>query len=158
MPIYLDAEVAAIAKRVLTLYPLVKQYYTNLPEKFARPSVYFPVPINQASVFNNTRYKRNYSMSVKFFDDVVHGAKFENKALERARAVECDIMENRHLVQMVDSVGDFIDNYIRIKDIDIRETETGVVTMTFTWSSHYLYKVAAGDLMATLDVTATLKE
>ena len=152
--IYIDAEVAAIARRIKLLFPNVQQYYTEIPEGFVRPSIYFPKPTNVSSVFSNTRYKKNHTLQVKFFD----AKKSDFDAWAAVRTSEDDIMKKRHLIQMIDTNGDLIDNFIRILSIEPRENTENSVNFVLKWNSLYDYEIDIADLMQNLEVNIKVKE
>lgn len=154
MSIYIDAEVAAIAKRILTLFPTIKQYYLEIPEGFTRPSIYFERPSEIGSVFSNTMYRNTHSLQIKVFDkkkEIFDG-------WEAAGVINDDIIKKRHLVQMIDNIGDPIDNYIRILSFERREITENSFNVIVKWNSLFKYEVDAATLMQNITVNADLKE
>lgn len=154
MAIYIDAEVAAIATRIKELYPTIKQYYTDIPDDFKRPSFFFERPRVLGEVFNNKKYKKMYNISIKIFDDDKNAV----DSWELAREVADNILFNRHSVQMVDTDMNKINNFLRILDTETREITDNSTNLSLKWNSLYNYKVDVGTLMEEIKVTSTVKE
>ncbi|MGH0052964.1 MAG: phage tail terminator family protein [Sphaerochaetaceae bacterium] len=154
--IYIQAEVAAIAYRVKQLFGTIPQKYDFVPEDFVRPAIYFEPLRSTGSVFSNKKYRKAHTLSIKIFQ--ADEAEANRYAASVAEAIHCDIMDNRHLVRMIDNDGNLINNYIRILTVETRPMTNTAHTVVMTWNSLYDYTIPAADLMAILDVTTELEE
>lgn len=154
--IYIDAESAAIANRIkVILNPLVvKQYYIEIPDGFTRPSIYFERSRSISNVFSNTKYQKAQTMAIKVFDK----RQPDFDSWEKAKIIEDSISENRMIIQMIDTSGDLIDNYIKINQIEVRKITQNSTNITFSWNSQYKYKIDIATLLQNITVNTEVLE
>ncbi len=112
----------------------VNIYEKEVPENFAIPSMYFPVPFVFDSSDTNTTFMKTYNLSVKLFH---RDSQLANQEAER---IADSIRSKRNVVPLLKADGTFTSDYVRINRIETRIADSGVATVSVTWNSRYNYE------------------
>ncbi len=131
---YLEQEAASVINYILAAAGSdIHPYYYSVPEKYAVPSCYFPVPeVNSYGDTFNT-YALDYIWGIYFFHKQTQDAyPYAIKTLEAIR-------RERNLIPLIDYDGVFIGKGIRINDPVIKVVDEGAVQLLLTWRSHRPY-------------------
>lgn len=128
----MEQELASIFSFVLKSADNPQPYYTDIPQDFTVPSVYFPIPeITTCGDTFNT-YGAEYDWYIKFFHSTTQAAYL--LALKALTAIK----ENRNLIPLLDENGAKIGG-IRIKDPELRIADECAVQLTIRFVSRRPY-------------------
>jgi len=111
----------------------VKVYTEEVPENFEVPSLYFSTAFDFDSNDTVTTFMKTYSLPVKLFHFGKHQAKSEAERITDA------ISKKRNIIPLLNEDGSFAGQYIRIKRIETRVTDS-VASITVNWDSRYHYE------------------
>lgn len=125
----LDQELASIIHTVLAAADNPTPLYHNVPEGFAVPSVFFPVPEQFGGSSSLSSYEISYMWFIKFF------ASESADAYSMASNVLEHIVSRRNAIPLYDTEGELIGKSMRIGYPRIRKIEDGVVQMQIEWNS-----------------------
>ncbi|MCM1530119.1 MAG: hypothetical protein NC093_09015 [Alistipes sp.] len=133
----MEQELASIFSFVLKSADSPQPYYRNIPQDFAVPSVYFPVPEISTGGDTFNTYEAEYDWYIKFFHSTTQEA--YSLALKALTAIK----ENRNLIPLLDENGAKIGG-IRIKDPDLRIVDECAVQLTIRFVSRRPYIQTSG--------------
>lgn len=132
---FLEQEAASIIGYILAaaggdIHP----YYYNVPEKYAVPSCYFPVPEVNSYGDTFTTYALDYSWGINFFHNKTQDAyPYAIRTLEAIR-------RERNLIPLVNKDGSEAGTGLRINDPVIKVVDEGAIQLFISWRSHRPYK------------------
>ena len=141
-----EQEAASIMRYVLGAAGNPRPYYHNIPETFAVPSVFFPMPEAATGPDTFLSYSVDYQWYIKFF------ASTTGEAYEAGMKVLSAIQSGRRLIPLLSESGEWTGERLRLNDpavkaIDDEATGFGTAQLYVSWRSRRPYDRNAGDLM-----------
>lgn len=125
----LEQEIASAIKFILESAGNPAPYYWNVPQDFAVPAVYFPVPEITSGGDTLNSYNLNYTWFIKFFH------KDTQSAHELATAALTALQSRRNLIPLINETRELTDRGFRTKDPELKEIDGGAVQLTLSWNS-----------------------
>lgn len=132
----LEQEIASAIKFILESAGNPAPYYWNVPQDFAVPAVYFPVPEITSGGDTLSSYNLNYSWYIKFFH------KDTQSAHELAFSALTELQSRRNLIPLINETGELTGRGFRTHDPELKKIDDGAVQLTLTWDSPRPYQRA----------------
>lgn len=138
----LEKEIAALAYFIKPIIQM--QYFGELPEGIATPSVYFPVPQMHGNGHSLNSYKNSYTLFLKIFgrdsmDSYLAASEIINK-----------IQLAGKMLPLYDMEGKLTGRTVLIKEALAKTIDVGVTQLTVEWdafaSYHHEESIKSGDL------------
>jgi len=124
----LEQELASIIRMVLDAAGQVTPYYNNIFEKFAVPSIFFPIPEKDSWSNSLSSYEISYMWFLKVF------AADTQSADEIASNVLEHIVSNRNRIPLYNMDGSLNGKSLLVKVPKLRNIEEGIVQIQIDWS------------------------
>lgn len=109
----------------------IKVYFNNIPDEFAVPSLYFPIPNVESKKVSLSSYVNRISFEVWVMDR----SNWEAEA--RAASLRDALMLDDLLIPILDIDGTATGKGLRIMEPTQRKQETGVVIVAFTIKDYF---------------------
>lgn len=148
----LEQEIASIARFILdNAAPEdgteLSPYYWKVPQSFAVPAVYFPIPEIDTDGDTLAHFGMDYVMYVCFFD------RTSEDAYRYALKAVTSIRSKRNLIPLIGMDGQQLEGrWVRIDDPDLRMPDNGAAQLQIRWRSRRPYERGESVKMMTVDV------
>ena len=129
----MEQELASIFKFVLDAADNPTPYYHNIPQDFVVPSAYFPVPEIATSGETFLTYAAEYDWYIKFF----HSS--DQDAYAMALKALTALKESRNLVPLLSISGEVLNEFVRIKDPELRMIADNTAQLSIRFVSRRPY-------------------
>lgn len=106
-----------------------KLYYSEMPEDFAVPSVFFPAEDIEQRGDTFGAYAFEFVWPIKFFHSSTR------LALENGKAALSAISANRNLIPIIEVTGERAGYELRLKKATIAPGDSGAAILTLSWAS-----------------------
>ncbi len=130
----LEQETASIIKFILDKTGSPAPYYSDVPEGFSVPSVFFPQPEIASGGDTFLTYELEYAWYIVFFH------KSAQDAYDLGLTALTAIKKARNLIPLIDETGAQIDDGIRLDDPKLKALDDGAAQLTLTWRSRRPYE------------------
>lgn len=125
----LEQEIASIIKFTLDKANNPFPYYYNVPQSFAVPAAYFPVPEISTRGESFRTYAMEYSWFIKFFH------RNSQTAYAMVSSVLAALKGNKNRVPLIDTDGNSTGKNIRLKDPTVSSADDGAIQLQLSWDS-----------------------
>ena len=141
-----EQEAASVMRCILDAVGNLRPYYHNIPEEFAVPSVFFPMPEVTAEPDTFLSYSADYQWYVKFF------AGTTGEAYGAGMTALTAIQAGRRLVPLLNEAGERTGERLRLNDLSLKavDDETtgfGTAQLYVSWKSRRPYNDKTSLLM-----------
>jgi hypothetical protein len=127
----LEQEIAALVHFFKPLQ--LKEYFGQVPQNAATPSVYYPVPEIGGNEYTLRAYDNSFSLFLKVFD------KDDLSSYSIAAKMEKMIQSAKKKIPMYDEDGKPTGHNFRIKKLSLKNIDTGTTQIEITWDVMTLY-------------------
>lgn len=121
-------------------------YYSNVPQQFRIPAVYFPRPEVSSSGDTLNTYALDFSLFVKFF----HRTKED--AYDMGYTALNAILARRNRIPLIDDAGSPTGKYIHVRDPTLRAVDENVVQLQIDWTARKPFIVEPVTMMQTYEI------
>jgi hypothetical protein len=112
---------------------IVKNYFGELPESFAVPSLYYPTPETDNRSFTTDGYEKESVIFMKVFDkDSIGSDNIAQNIIE-------GIMQARRNIPLYDDKGVTTGRVFHLNNVKSRNLETGVTQIELSYKTHRSY-------------------
>lgn len=123
----LELEIASLAKLLSKETGISIVHFNNIPDGFETPCIYFPFPEIEGSTHSLSAYGVDFTEYVKIFADTTEEAsEYVTKAIMY-------VLANGWKVPIADDNGNQTNKTFYLKQPKMKEIETGVVQVEFSW-------------------------
>ena len=143
----LEQEIASIIKWMLDNSGNPNPYYYAIPQSFAVPAAFFPVPEIETGGETLSSYNMDYTMFVKFF------ARTREEAYRLGLLATTATRTARNLVPLIKEDGEKAGSGIRIRDPELKVLDDGAAQMTVSWRSRRPYVTEDSEKMMVIDLS-----
>lgn len=127
----MEREVAALS---VFIKPIIKkQYFGEVPNGFATPSIYFPVPEVASDEHSFSSYKNSYTIYAKVY------GKNSTESYDYASKIVEKVQSLRKLIPLYDINGEAIGKDFRLIECNAKNIDVGVTQIEFTWNVYKDY-------------------
>ena len=110
-------------------------YYSDVPQQFRIPAVYFPRPEVSSSGDTLNTYALDFSLFVKFF----HRTKED--AYDMGYTALNAILARRNRIPLIDDAGSPTGKYIHVRDPTLRAVDENAVQLQIDWTARKPFSV-----------------
>lgn len=147
----LEQELASIIKYALESSGNPAPYYYEVPEGFAVPAAYFPMPEISTEGDTFSTYAMEYVWFIKFFHSTTQDA--YALALNALTAIKA----SKNLIPLINTDGEKTGAAIRLKDPKLNVIDSGAVQLKIEWTSRRPYNAGEVSKMQTFDADVSSK-
>jgi hypothetical protein len=130
----LEQEIASLIHFIRGLGLVTKEYFGELPEGVATPSVYYPVPDVDGRELSFDTYENEYSLFINIFD------KDTRSSYNIASAIVNAVQSVRKKIPVYDETGVITEKSFWIDTLKARPVDRGVSQVEFSWRTYHGYK------------------
>lgn len=152
MAVQLEQEIASIIRFMLDNSGNPSPYYYRIPQSFAVPAAYFPVPEIDTGAETLTSYNMDYTMFVKYFAKTSEGSYILGQMIAEY------IRRKRNKIPLIDIDGSVVKGkYVRLRDPSIKLLDDGACQVQISWRSTRLYDAEVYEKMMTFEANYHMK-
>ncbi len=148
----MEQELASIEKFVLEAAGSPQPYYWNMPEGFAYPAIYFPVP----EITSGGETFSTYNLLYRWY--IVCFASTREDAYDLAFAALTSIRASRNLIPLVDEDGELTGKGLRLYDPTCKVIDDCAAQLAISFTSRRPYNRETVEKTVTFHTTITPKE
>lgn len=124
----MDKEIAAIVYLIRDFG--LTEYFGEIPENAATPSVYYPAPEMEGGAYSLYANRNTFTWFVKIFD------KDSAASFDIAKRIVRKVQSLRQKIPLYDKEGEPTGKRFTVKEISARNIDTGVTQISITWNTY----------------------
>lgn len=124
----LEKEIAAIIYLIKEFE--LKEYFGEIPENAATPSVYYPVPEMEGGAHSLYANRNTFTWFIKIFD------KDSASSFDIAKKIVRKVQSLRQKIPLYDKDGKPTGERFTIKEINARNIDTGTTQISIIWNTY----------------------
>ena len=133
----LEQEIAALVYFIRGLNVVTKEYFGEVAENAATPSVYYPVPDIEGNEFSLSTYENSFSLYIKIFDkDTLGSYTIASTIVNKVQSVGKKI-------PIYDEEGNPTGKCFRVDKLKAKNIDTGTTQIEITWKVRRGYDMPA---------------
>ena len=130
----LEQKVASLAHFIRPF--VTKEYFMNVPENFATPSAFFPIPEISCVEHSLSSYMTKYQLYLKVFD------KNSFAAWEVVTEIVKAIKKAGKRIPLYDVKGKKTGKRFKLMDADTKKLDEGVIQLSLSWNTFGYYDMS----------------
>lgn len=134
----LEQEIAALVHFIRELKLVTQEYFGEVPEGAATPSVYYPVPDIEGNEFSLSTYENSFSLFIKIFDKDTLGS------YAIASRIVDEVQSAGKKIPLYDENGNLTGRCFRVEKLGAKNIDTGTTQIELTWNVRRGYSMPAG--------------